>query len=162
MLTLWNCAVNEIYPFIWFYFIWYLYLENKWWSVLNSPLNCNITPETYSLTQSVKPEDLPVKLETAVQNQYSTRRNSGDDPFTSWLALKSAMLYSSIPHISNWKVGKKMQVSELLWFSNNGHFIISPFKIQKTTSQDWHSKCFELKHWKCQSKNNGFADLTYL
>ena len=39
-----------------------------------------------------------VKFATAVQNQSRILRNSGEPPFTTWFALKSAMLYSPVPH----------------------------------------------------------------
>ena len=47
-----------------------------------------------------------VKLATAVQNQSRIRRNSEDPPLTTWLARKSAMLYSPVPHSNSCKKKK--------------------------------------------------------
>lgn len=44
-----------------------------------------------------------VKFATAVQNQSRMRRNSEELPFTTWWALKSATLYSPVPHSNSCK-----------------------------------------------------------
>lgn len=56
-----------------------------------------------------------VKFATAVQNQSRMRRNSEELPFTTWLALKSATLYSPVPHSNSCKnkEGSRMTTDEL-------------------------------------------------